>query len=80
MSSLQLDERDKQGAEAMIYEYAHPSMDQRVDRMRISESDRQLAKAHMHDADFMAEIIYRAAENVRSAERLMGRLFAQHTG
>jgi hypothetical protein len=58
----------------MINTNAYSSMDQRIDNIRVSESDRQTAKEHMRDADFMANLICRAAENLRSVEGLLGRL------
>jgi hypothetical protein len=58
---------------------AYSSMDQRIDSIRVSESERQIAKAHMRDADFVADLVCRAAEKLRSAEELLSRLFAQHT-
>ena len=63
----------------MIKMTEYSSMDQRIENIRVSESDRQIAKEHMRDADFVADLICRAAENLRSAERLLGRLFARRT-
>jgi hypothetical protein len=54
----------------------HSSMDQRIDSIRASESDRQIAKEHMRDADFVADLVCRATEKLRSAEALLSRLFA----
>jgi hypothetical protein len=42
---------------------AYSSMDQRIDSIRVSESDRQIAKEHMRDADFVADLVCRATEN-----------------
>jgi len=53
------------------------SMDQRIDSIRVSQSDRQIAKQHMRDADLVADLICRAAENLRTAEGLLSRLFVQ---
>ena len=58
---------------------AYSSMDQRIDSIRMSESDRQVAKEHMRDADFVADLVCRATEKLRSAEELLSRLFAQRT-
>jgi len=58
---------------------SYSSMDQRIDSMRVSESERQIAKEHMRDADFVADIVCRATEKLRSAEELLSRLFAQLT-
>ena len=58
---------------------AHSSMDQRIDSIRVSESDRQIAKEHMRDADFVADLVCRATEKLRSAEELLSRLFAQRS-
>jgi len=57
----------------------YSSMDQRIENIRVSESDRQIAKEHMRDADFVADLICRATENLRSTERLLGRRFVFHT-
>jgi hypothetical protein len=56
------------------------SMDQHIDNIRVSESDRQIAKEHMRDADFVADLICRTTENLRSTEDLLGRLFAFRNG
>jgi hypothetical protein len=58
---------------------SYPSMDRRIDNLRVSEGDRQIAKEHMRDADFVADLICRATENLRSTEGLLGRLFALRT-
>ena len=52
---------------------SYSSMDQRIDSIHASQSDRQIAKEHMRDADFVADLVCRAADNVRSAERLLRR-------
>ena len=58
---------------------AYSSMDQRIDNIRVSESDRQIAKEHMRDADFVADLVCRVTEKLRSAEELLSRLFAQRS-
>jgi hypothetical protein len=58
---------------------AYSSMDQRIDSIRVSESDRQIAKKHMRDADFVADLVCRATEKLRSAEELLSRLFVHRT-
>ena len=55
---------------------SYSSMDQRIDSIRASESDRQIAKEHMRDADFVADLICRATEKLRSAEGMLSRLLA----
>ena len=55
---------------------AHSSMDQRIDSIRASESDRRIAKEHMRDADFVADLICRAAESLRSVGHLLNGIFA----
>jgi hypothetical protein len=55
---------------------AYPSMAQRIDSIRMSRSDRQLAKEHMRDAELVADLIRRACEGVQSTEGLLSRLFA----
>jgi hypothetical protein len=54
----------------------HSSMDQRIDSIRVSESDRQIAREHMRDADFVADLICRAAESLRSVGELLNGIFA----
>ena len=54
---------------------SYSSMDQRIDSVRVSESDRQIAKEHMRDADFVADLICRATEKLRSADGLLSKLF-----
>ena len=61
----------------MINTSVHSSMDQHIDSIRVSESDRETAKEYMRDADFVADLICRATENLRTAEGLLGRLFVQ---
>ncbi len=55
---------------------SHSSMDQRIDRIRVSESDRQIAREHMRDADFVADLVCRAAESLRSVGQLLNGIFA----
>ncbi len=64
----------------MIKMNGYSSMDQRIDTIRVSESDRQIAKEHLRDADFVADLIFRAAENLRSAEGLLSKLFVHRAG
>jgi len=65
-------------------------MEQRIDQVRMSESDRRIAKEHLHDAELVVELIYRAqAMRVREVKLLasamasgfasIGRLIARHT-
>ena len=58
---------------------SYSSMDQRIDTILVSESERQIAKEHMRDADFVADLVCRATEKLRSAEELLSRLFAQRS-
>jgi hypothetical protein len=53
------------------------SLNQRIDSIHVSKSNRQLAKEHLRDADFVADLICRAAEKLRSAEGLLSRLFVR---
>ena len=55
---------------------SYSSMVQRIDSIRLSKSDRQLAEEYMRDAEFMAEVICRACEGLRSAETFLSRVFA----
>jgi hypothetical protein len=52
---------------------SYPSMDQRIDSMQASQSDRRIAKEHMRDAEGVADLVCSAAEGLRSAERLLSR-------
>ena len=61
----------------MIKMNGYSSMDQRIESIRASETDRQIAKEHMRDADFVSDLICRAVEKVRTAEGLVGRLFVR---
>ena len=54
-----------------------PSMVQRIDDIRASESDRENAKEQMHDAELLADLLCRAGTNLRFAGELLGRLLAQ---
>ena len=54
-----------------------PSMVQRIDDIRTSESDRDNAKEQMHDAELVADLFCRAGTNLRFAGELLGRLLAQ---
>jgi len=55
---------------------SHSSMEQRTDDIRLSKSDRRLAKEQMRAADSAADFICRAAENLRSVRELLGGIFA----
>jgi len=58
----------------------YPSMDPRIGNIRMSESDRQIAKEQMRNAEFVADLICRAAENLRSGEGFLGKLFVHRAG
>jgi hypothetical protein len=64
----------------MINMNGYSSMDQRIENILVSESDRQIAKEHMRDAAFVADLICRAAENLRSTEGFLGKLFVHRAG
>ena len=53
------------------------SMDQSIDSIRMCESDRQIAKQHMHDADIVADLFYHAVENLRSGRKVLASRFLQ---
>jgi len=55
---------------------SYSSMDRRIDSIRVSESDRQIAKEQMRDADFVADLLCRAAESLRSIGELLNGIFA----
>jgi hypothetical protein len=46
---------------------AYSSMDARIDDLPVLENHRWFAKEHMRDADFVADLFYRAVQNLRSA-------------
>lgn len=56
---------------------AYSSMVQRIDDIRTSKSDRQIAKEQMHDAELVAELLCRAGQNLRFAGVLLSKLLAQ---
>ena len=55
---------------------SYSSMDRRIDSIRVSERDRQIAKEQMRDADFVADLVCRAAESLRSLGELLNGIFA----
>jgi len=55
---------------------SYSSMDRRIDSIRVSESDRQIAKEQMRDADLVADLVCRAAESLRSIGELLNGIFA----
>ncbi len=55
---------------------SYSSMDRRIDSIRVSESDRQIAKEQMRDADFVADLVCRASENLRSLGEFLNGVFA----
>lgn len=61
----------------MISTNAYSSMDQRIDAIGASESDRQIAKECMHDAELVADLLQRAGVNLRFAGELLNQVFAQ---
>jgi hypothetical protein len=61
----------------MISTNAYSSMDQRIDAICASESDRQIAKEYMHDAEMVANLLQRAGINLRFAGELLSQVFAQ---
>jgi len=48
---------------------------QRIDSLRISESDRQIAEEALHNGELMADLIRRASENLKSAAALVKKSF-----
>ena len=57
---------------------SYSSMVQRIEDIRASKSDRQIAKEQMHDAELMAELLCRAGTNLRFAGELLNKLLAQY--
>jgi hypothetical protein len=77
MEPAQDRKRDETGAAAMTSKLnSHSSIDERIDHICLSESDRRLAKEHMREADFVANLICRAAGNLRSVGDLLSGVFA----
>jgi len=48
-----------------------------IDNLRISESDRQLAREYLRNGELMADLICRASENLRSAAALVSSSLAR---
>jgi hypothetical protein len=61
----------------MIDTNARTSMDQHIDKIRVSESERQIAREGMHDAELVAELLCRAGNTLRFAGEILGKLLAQ---
>jgi len=61
----------------MINMNAQTSMDQRIDSIRASESDRQTAREGMHDAELVADLLCRAGNTLRFAGEILGKLLAE---
>lgn len=55
-----------------------PSLAQRIDNLRMSESDRRLATDCLRDGESLADLIFRARDAIRSAASLLANYFAQH--
>ena len=61
----------------MINMNTQTSMDQRIDSIRASESDRQIARDGMHDAELVADLLCRAGNTLRFAGEILGKLLAE---
>jgi len=61
----------------MINTNTQTSMDQHIDNIRVSESERQIAKEGMHDAELVADLLCRAGNTLRFAGEILGKLLAQ---
>ena len=61
----------------MISTNAYSSMDPRIDAIGATESDREIAKEYMHDAEIVADLLQRARVNLRFAGELLSQIFAQ---
>ncbi len=48
---------------------------QRIDSLRISESDRRIAEEALRNGELMADLIRRASENLKSAAALVNKSF-----
>ena len=58
-----------------VFKPADSNVAHALDQLRISESDRQLAREYLRNGELMADLICRASENLRSAAALVGRSF-----
>jgi hypothetical protein len=61
----------------MINMNPHTSMDQHIDAIGASASDREIAKEYMHDAELVAELLCRAGNTLRFAGEILGKLLAE---
>jgi len=61
----------------MINTNTQTSMDQHIDNIRVSESERQIAKEGMHDAELVADLLCRAGNTLRFAGEILGKLLAE---
>jgi hypothetical protein len=76
LKPLQVRQRNgtKERSEAMITNVnSYSSMVQRIDHVRVSKSDRRIAKECMRKAEFVADLICRAGMSLQAAAALMGR-------
>ena len=55
---------------------SYSSMVRRIDYIRVSKSDRRIAKECMRNAEWVAELICRAGMSLQAASALMGRSLA----
>ena len=69
-------QRDKELETMIKNANSYSSMDQRIESIQVSKSDRQIAKEHMRDADSVADLVCRAAESLRSVGQLLNGIFA----
>jgi len=60
-----------------VFKPADSNVAHALDRLRISESDRQLARECLQNGELMAGLICRAGENLRSAAAIVGRSFTR---
>ncbi len=61
----------------MINMNTQTSMDPHIDKIRISESERQIAREGMQDAEMVADLLCRAGNTLRFAGEILGKLLAQ---
>jgi len=53
------------------------SVMRQLEHVRVSESDRELAREYLRNGELMAELISRASGNLRSAGALVSKFFAR---
>lgn len=56
-----------------VFKPANANIAHALDKLRISDSDRQLAREWLRSGELVADLFCRSGENLRSAAALVGR-------